>query len=502
MSVVARGTRRIAPFDRALRQKLQLKQTAIVADGTEFPVWQETAAGVLLPRYSPLCADLTGVVDEEERDFGPPDSYLRWDPGQALREEQRPGAAAALAVLRAKRGCLIRGDTGSGKTVVGLRMLYELQPRSTLVLVDQRDIARQWGERIRKFMPSTRIEFLVPETERRALHKAVGPPIGEPSTGAVLIGTAQSLRVSSRFLPERPLKIGALICDEVHVFGAPSFVEALFRVNYRYAVGLTATDDRRDGLDWVFRQFVGFDVVAFAGRVMEPEVVALRAPDCGLRADDWYMTFCRLKRGMTWKDACTYCPSFDAFPHDCGGGLSFRADGDVKWGDRLNRAGLIAAWCASAEYRDWLEAAVVKLAEQGRKMFVFADAREFLIHMYERLKARYGDARVGVFLGKGRKEDEPRLDAQRDSALTKQITFATYGVARKALDVPEKDTAVLAGPISDARQVVGRVRRFLPDKRRPLVVVPVATGIRPFFYAWRRIRTQFRSAAWSVSETL
>lgn len=482
-----------------VRRRLETQQQA-EGEGraaTSFPVWLETDQGLLLPRYSPLCAKLVDLTDDEPDYAGAPDAHFQWEASMPLRPEQQPGAAKALRTLRSERGCLIRGDTGSGKTVVGMRMIYELQPRSVLVLVDQRDIAQQWGERIRKFMPSTRISFLMPESERRRLAKIVGPPIGKPSVGGVLIGTAQSLRQSTRFRPDAPLPIELLICDEVHVFGAPSFVDALFRVNYRYALGLTATDDRKDGLDWVFRQFVGFTVVPFSGRVMAPKIYALQAPDCGIVEDRWYMNFCRQKKSMTWAERCTDCAFFDVFPHDCGGDLPMKRD-VVDWNGELNRSGMVSAWCTHPDYLDWLETVVDKLIEKRRRIFVFGDSREFLIASAERAVRKHGHAVVGVFLGQGRREGEPNLKTQRATALSKQVTYATYGVARKALDVPDKDAAVLATPISDARQVVGRVRRSKDGKAQPIVVVPLVPTIPSFMRSWLRIKRQFEEEAWSV----
>ena len=59
---------------------------------------------------------------------------------------------------------------------------------------------------------------------------------------------------------------------------------------------------------------------------------------------------------------------------------------------------------------------------------------------------------------------------ERDEALTKKIILATYQKAKEGLDVPELDTILLATPVSDVIQPIGRIMRELPDKKTPMVI--------------------------------
>lgn len=172
--------------------------------------------------------------------------------------------------------------------------------------------------------------------------------------------------------------------------------------------------------------------------------------------------------------------------------------GKVKWGN-LNRVALIQEWCNSKEYQDWLMLVIDQLVKKKRNIFVFGDSRAFLLSLYERCVAKYGQKYTGIFLGKGPVlEGEKDVSWQRDTALAKPITFATYGVARKALDVVAKDAAILATPISDARQVAGRIRRVAKDKAQPILLVPVAMKIKMFRDAWNKIKLQFEAAGWEI----
>lgn len=462
-----------------------------------FNVYLPVPGGVAVPRFSPIVKNLP-VVNRSSSAIGAPDEFFTWNASSPLREAQLPGAEKAFETLRDSMGCLIKGDTGSGKTVVGLNMVYRLQPARTLVLVDQLDIAEQWAARAAQFLPNVAIEFLMPAAERRAIIKKIGLPV-TPTRGVITIGTAQSLYRSTTYTYDNPFVCELLICDEVHVFGAPTFMNAIFKVNYGRSIGLTATDDRKDGLDWVFRQTLGWPIVEFKGEVMTPEVYKLPAPSGSLNPDEWRRAWCRYIRGFTWEAKCKECVFYSMFPNKCGGNLPMSATGKPKW-DLLNRAGLVTAWSSLPEYQDWLKNVVDTLMKKRRNTFFFGEGRAFLIAMYTWAVKKYGADKVGIYLGKGGTNDEIDISFQRHDALDKPLTFVTYGVARKALDVKAKDAAVFATPISDARQAAGRVRRSAAGKKKPIIIVPVPSQIYPFVASWKKIKQQFMEAGWTIRE--
>jgi len=458
-----------------------------------FPVYYSMGESVLVPKYSPLAKSCPIELPRP----GDPDQYLRWQTKTPLKDSQKPGAERAYQVLLKDGGCLIKGDTGSGKTVVGLNMAYRLQPKTTLVLVDQLDIAKQWAVRARQFLPDVSLEFLMPQAEAKEIMSAVGEA-SEPTQGVIIIATAQSLYRSTKYTPENPIKCELLICDEVHVFGAPTFMHAIFKVDFGRSIGLTATDDRKDGLDWVFRQCLGWPVMEFEGEVMSPLVIRMPAPSCDIKTEEWRRAWCRKIRGFTWEAKCKECAYYPSFPKYCGGNLPQNSNGQPNWG-MLNRAGLVSAWSTHPEYLAWLQELISYLMKRKRRVFFFGEGRSFLITLYQWSVQKYGEQLVGIYLGKGKAADDAiDVSAQRDDALDKPLTFATYGVARKAIDVKAKDTAVFATPISDARQAAGRVRRVAENKKQPVILVPVPAKIYPFVSSWKKIEQQFREAGWTI----
>ena len=65
---------------------------------------------------------------------------------------------------------------------------------------------------------------------------------------------------------------GMLVCDEVHHMSAEVFVRSLQRIITPYALGLSATMQRKDGLSKVFKMFLG-DVLHKDKRTNEHDVL-------------------------------------------------------------------------------------------------------------------------------------------------------------------------------------------------------------------------------------
>lgn len=450
----------------------------------------EVGGALLLPRYSDVALRLMQEAPPRKPAYAVGVDGFEWNAAERLRDGQLAGVERVMAELTASGGCIINGDTGSGKTVVALHVLSRLRPRRALVLVDQVDIARQWADRARRFLPGVALKFFGDGASARALRRSY--PNGPETRGELVIGTAQTLaRQAVELLP--PERYDALVCDEVHVFAAPTFAHALYTIDFGYAIGLTATEDRKDALQWVFKAFLGRTSIPFAGETADPRVTAVNVPDMPeVRENDHYAVHCSRLHVDTTVAKCAVCPHRGQFPA-CGGRLPVNDEGNIEWGNKLDRAGLLDA-ILTPTYANWLhERVVAPLFRAGRRAFVFSERIAFLRLLHDRGYAEFGADAVGVYVG----ERSASERAARAEALKRQITYCSYGVARKALDVPDKDAAVFGTPISDGRQAAGRIRRVHAGKREPLLVVPVL----PYGFAkraWFRLLRQFKEARWIV----
>jgi superfamily II DNA or RNA helicase len=119
----------------------------------------------------------------------------------------------------------------------------------TMIIVHKEFLANQWKERINQFCPGATIGRVQQDTFDIE-HDFV-------------IGMIQTM-CSRENDPKAFDTIGFVIVDEAHHIGAAAFSQTMFKLCPRYSLGLTATPDRKDGLQtfctgsWD-RSFSGFN---------------------------------------------------------------------------------------------------------------------------------------------------------------------------------------------------------------------------------------------------
>jgi superfamily II DNA or RNA helicase len=441
--------------------KRLVAQTKTDYGSSSFNVWYDTGSSILIPR---------GVADME--DVHLPYAPREWNTfGTAipfagtLRTKQEGPVARVLECLSHLSGVTLQAACGSGKTIMALRILSEMRPKQTIVLVDQLDIALQWREQIQAFLPGCTIQVLGGESQIQQVDFIAD----------VLIVVAQSLM--RRLWINNPLVCDLLIVDEAHVFSAPCFAASICNIDFAKSIALTATPDRKDGLAWVFHSILGEEIVKADTSALTARVFTFELSFVPESVGDYYMAWCHSKKGMTWKSKCRTCPKFSSFPGSCGGGLPLKM-GRVVWGTKLNVTSLQTAVAMNTEYIDWLHTTIGHLLEKGRQILVFSGYRAHLDVLYTMGVRDFGIDRCGLFVGKAGKTAEKN----RETAMKKQVTYCTFGVANKALDVPHKDTAFYTTQISDVRQAKGRIERIVPGKSEPWIIDVNHTNI-PIFRA-------------------
>ena len=176
----------------------------------------------------------------------------------------KPYQTEAVAAMRAKDFGTLCAPTGSGKTVMALKLVAE-RAQPCLIVVHTRELALQWRERIQAFLGI--------EVERIGLigagRKSVGPQIS--------VALVQSLYKCAK---EIAPAIGHLIVDECHRAPSRTFTEAVRAFDAQYMLGLSATPYRRDGLSRLIFWYLGdqHHTVAAAdlvtsGDILDVEVV-------------------------------------------------------------------------------------------------------------------------------------------------------------------------------------------------------------------------------------
>lgn len=198
--------------------------------------WQEYWGHLILPRG--VAPDIIAMFPEAEiqnRTRKLPEVQFGFD--GLLKDAQKPAVDAILA----RRFGTIQSPTGSGKTIMGLFCIFA-RKQPALVIVHTTALLKQWVQRAVQFLG-------IPEQEIGIIgqgSRVVGPRL--------TIALVQTLR---KCAAEVAPKIGHIICDEVHHLPCNQMIESIAPFDSAFALGLSATHKRRDGLTPLIYWYIG-----------------------------------------------------------------------------------------------------------------------------------------------------------------------------------------------------------------------------------------------------
>ena len=149
--------------------------------------------------------------------------------------------SAAVADMVKKDFGTLSAPTGSGKTVMGLKLIAQRQ-QPTVVVVHTKDLAFQWIQRIEQFLD-------IP-ADQVGLFGAGKKRMGDRITVALV----QTLyRCTHEIAPHT----GLIVVDECHRAPSRTFTEAVTAFDSQYMLGLSATPWRRDNLSKLIFWYLG-----------------------------------------------------------------------------------------------------------------------------------------------------------------------------------------------------------------------------------------------------
>ncbi len=147
-----------------------------------------------------------------------------------LREHQK---LAVVAAGKKDMGVIV-APPGTGKTIVGLKIIAEKQ-QPALIIVHRKQLAEQWIERIQSFLG-------IPKNEIGSIGQ------GKSKAGKkITIALIQSLSKMLESTDQNSLinKFGTIIVDECHHIPAESYRNTIGKLSAFYLYGLTATPFRK-----------------------------------------------------------------------------------------------------------------------------------------------------------------------------------------------------------------------------------------------------------------
>jgi superfamily II DNA or RNA helicase len=332
----------------------------------------------------------------------------------------------------------VLGDfTVTHNTTIAIHIMCELR-KKTLVVCHKDFLLQQWRERIEQFAPGARIGLLKAKTI-------------DVEDKDVVLASLQSL--SMKDYDDTLLHdIGFVIVDECHHTGAEVFSQALKKLTCQYALGLSATIRRKDGLTKVFQWFLG-DVVFAATK---------RQDTLRVKMYEYYDPN----------------PAY-SFEH-------------TTYGNKPNVSCMINNIC---DYSPRLEFIVHKLKEilqeePERKVIILSDRRKHLEMFHEILTK--ADYECAYYVG-GMKQHELK------ESEGKQIILATFHIASEGFDCPGLDTLVLASPKSDVIQCVGRIQRTPEHLRKHVpLVLDIVDNFSLFNRQGKKRHTYYKSCKYDI----
>jgi superfamily II DNA or RNA helicase len=372
-----------------------------------FKLYQESSSRIYMPKFYGI------------KTFGVPDIIKLHDGinintefNGTLRPYQEEAAVKFLEAARnpQKMGGIINVHCGWGKTNLAIYIMCALK-KKTLIVCHKDFLLQQWKERIEQFTTGAKIGMLKAK-------------IIDIENKDIVLASLQSL--SMKDYPEDTFNtFGFFIADECHHFPAEVFSRALKKVNFKYALGLSATLNRKDGLTKVLKWHIGNVVFKAAKRTDELQV--------------------------------HFCDFYDPNPK-----YSLEVKG---YNNKLNVSRMINNIC---EYEPRTNFIIQKLIEvlvkePERRVIILSDRRNHLECFHALLSQKGYES--AFYVGGMRQEELKRSEA-------KQIILATYHIAAEGFDCPGLDTLILASPKSDVIQCVGRIQRTPQHLRKhvPLVL--------------------------------
>jgi superfamily II DNA or RNA helicase len=231
---------------------------------------------------------------------------------------------------------------------------------------------------------------------------------------------------------------GLVISDEVHRIGAKTWANVISLFSARYRVGLTATPRRKDKCEDVFWHHIGPILYTAKTEAMTPVVSTVETE---------FRLAPVMKRGH-WIDP-----------------------------ENLTPVDVVTQLVSDLARNRQIAEVVCSHVANGRKVMVVSERLEHLRALSANISSvlrAYTDLsfepRIDYYTGEwfsggidsktGTQKRKARTEEDRDQAESANVIMATRQIMEEGLDISSVDVLVLATPIADVEQAVGRARRF------------------------------------------
>ena len=373
-------------------------------EDTSFPVYRLNDKDMYIPHYCGV--DLYGKC--EEKDWS--NCAIDFKFNGKLRGSQPEVADFIMNKILENGGGLLQLHTGYGKTTLAIYLASLLKLR-TLVIVHKTFLQDQWIERIKQFSDASIGTIRQKKTDVKGKD--------------IIIGMLQSISMIN-YDPSIFDGIGLVVVDECHHVASKVFSRALFKINPKHTIGLSATPKRTDGLTKVIHWFLGDTIVRVERQGTNAVYVkAFMYNSSHLSFSEKKKMFQGVLKPDTVKMTSNICEleSRNKFLGSLINALRLKDRKILVISKRINH---------------------LKIMKKMVDDFIKLDIKEG--------KCCDDEYKTAFYVG-GMPEYRLNDSAEAD------IIFATYDMASEGLDIDGLNTLVLATPKKDIVQTIGRIMR-------------------------------------------
>ena len=371
----------------------------------EYPIYLENDNKLYVPKCYGI--EKFGFPLDDKLSFGVDCPLLEFN-GKLREVQQEPINAFIENVNKKKKlGGIISVPCGFGKTIMAIYIACYFK-KKTLFISHKDFLNEQFINSIKMFVPEARIGKI----KQNKI---------DVENKDIVIATLQSLAIrdydSSIFSD-----FGLVIIDECHHIASEVFSRAFRKMNIRITLGLSATLNRKDGLRKVFEWYLGKSVYKIKNNCEDCDMI--------VNLHKYYV-------------------------HD----LDYSYV-KTMYNGSPNMVGMVNNICSFKPRTQFIINLLkdVLKKEPERKILILSERKNQLKDLEEFIK-NDEIASYGYYVG-GMKM------SHLDISATKQIILATYQMSSEGLNIPTLNTVILASPIGDIQQSVGRILREKKNERK------------------------------------
>lgn len=373
-----------------------------------------------------------------------------------LRDTQKQAAEAYIKNNQTlDLNGIIQLPTGKGKSILGLYLAFALQQR-TLIIVHKEDLVTGWKKDVNLCFGG-KVECGIIKAKKREVGKQI------------TIATVQTLsRMSAEELNNLTDKFGMVILDEMHHCPSSSY-SVIQNFPARYLLGLTATPERSDGLEFVMNLYFGGFAFKYNSeldieekdilpvKVIKRECLIECTPVCvqisTQRGKKYEVIYFHTQGGKTLSDKEI---KLTDIPYNERPKISYLSIDDFVVRDER----VIEQVCEDIcfEYNN------------KRSIVVFLTQKEHINIYFDRLVQLLGIDNVTKYYGDNKTND---LSLQIAEEKKPHVTLATYAKCSEGTNVKQWEVGFLVSSINNGKnveQVAGRIRRTKQNKINPVLL--------------------------------